>query len=306
MTLPSPVAEESRPAPPRRGTAPARACPNCATWVEDQFCPRCGQRNAERLVSVRRMVRDTLDDQLAVNGALPRTLGALLFRPGFLTEEYVAGRIARYLAPFRLYLLASIVFFVLVSWLTDPDRVFRNAQPAIREWEARHPGETPKVVDLKLDTLGAPAWTRPFSRRIIRQQDQVNALGPKEGLRMQLRGLQTNAPRAAFLLVPGFALLLHLLYLRQRRLYVEHFVFALHVQAFAFLVTAAALAMPSTAWRNLILVALLLGHLLWAMKRVYRQRWPVTLLKYAAVVSGYGVVLGATVVVLMVLSLFTV
>ncbi len=304
MTLPSPVAHESPPEPPRSGP-PARPCPNCGTWVDDHFCPRCGQRNAERLVSVRRIVRDTLEDQFALNGKLPRTLAALLVRPGFLTEEYVAGRIARYVAPFRLYLLASIVFFVLVSWITDADRVFRNAAPAIREWQARHPGETPKVVDLKLDTLGAPAWTRPLSRRILRQQDRVNALGPLEGLRVQLRSLQANAPRAAFLLVPGFALLLHLLYLRQRRLYVQHFVFALHVQAFAFLVAAAGLATPSTPWRNFILMALLLGYLLWAMKRVYRQGWPVTLLKFAAVVTAYGAVLGGTVVVLMVLSLFS-
>jgi hypothetical protein len=272
--------------------------------VDDQFCPRCGQRNAERLVSVRRIVRETLDDQFALNGALPRTLAALFLRPGFLTEEYTAGRIARYVAPFRLYLLASIIFFVFVSWVTDADRVVRNAAPALRQWQARHPGETPKVVDLKIDTVGAPAWTRPLSRRILRQQDEVNALGPVEGLRVQLRSFQANAPRAAFLLVPAFALLLHLLYLPQRRLYVEHFVFALHVQAFAFVVLAAGLAMPSVPSRNFVLTALLMGYLLLAMKRVYRQRWPVTLLKYAAVLVAYGAVLGGTVLALMVLALF--
>jgi hypothetical protein len=285
---------------------PERACPNCATWVDDQFCPRCGQRNAERLVSVRHIVRETLDDQFTLNGALPRTLAALLLRPGFLTGEYVAGRIARYVAPFRLYLLASVVFFIFVAWITNPDRMWQNVAPAMREWQAKHPGETPKVIDLKLDTLAGPAWMRPLSRRVIRQQDRINALGPLEGLRTQLRSFQANAPRAAFVLVPGFALLLHLLYLRQRRMYVEHFVFALHVQAFAFLVTAACLALPASAWRNFLLIALLLGYLALAMKRVYRQGWPITLLKHAAVVTAYGAVLVATVMVLMVLALFTI
>ncbi|CAA9316209.1 MAG: hypothetical protein AVDCRST_MAG68-1575 [uncultured Gemmatimonadetes bacterium] len=303
MTLPSPAAEESRPAPPRTGP-PARPCPNCGTWVDDRFCPRCGQRNAERLVSVRRIVRESLEDQFAVNGTLPRTLASLFLRPGLLTDEYAAGRIARYVSPLRLYLLASVVFFIFVSWITNPDRVWQNAEPALRQWQARHPGEQPKVINLGLDTLAAPAWTRPVSRRLLRQQDRVNALGPMEGLRVQIRGFQANAPRAAFLLVPAFAGLLQLLYLRRRRLYVEHFVFALHVQTFAFLVASAGLVMPALPSRNLVLMALLLGYLLLAMKRVYPQSWPMTLLKYAAVLTAYGFVLAATVLVLMVLALF--
>lgn len=302
MTLPSPVAEESRPEPPRTGP-PERPCPNCGTWVDDHFCPRCGQRNAERLVSARRIVRESLEDQFAFDGTLPRTLAALFLRPGLLTAEYVAGRIARYVSPLRLYLLASVVFFIFVSWITNPDRMWEKVQPAFREWQARHPGERPKVIDLKLDTLATPAWTRPLSRRILRRQDRVNAMDPLEGLRVQMRSFQANAPRAAFLLVPAFAGLLQLLYLR--RLYVEHFVFALHVQAFAFLLATASVAMPGVASRNFVLMALLLGYLLLAMKRVYRQGWPMTLLKCAAVVTAYGAVLAATVVVLMVVSLFT-
>jgi hypothetical protein len=87
--------------------------------VDDLFCGHCGQRNATRLVSVRNMLMDALEDQLSVNSALPRTLAGLLFRPGFLTREYVEGRIVRYIAPFRLYLVTSVLFFLGLS-LTPP------------------------------------------------------------------------------------------------------------------------------------------------------------------------------------------
>ena len=76
--------------------------------MSDRYCPRCGQRNAERLASLGSRVRDALTDELSLEARLPRTLGALLFRPGFLTREYFAGRIARYVLPFRLYLLYHV------------------------------------------------------------------------------------------------------------------------------------------------------------------------------------------------------
>ena len=283
---------------------PARPCPNCGTLVDDRFCPRCGQRNVERLVSVRRMLHDTLDDQLSVNSALPRTLRALLLRPGFLTREYTAGRIARYVTPVRLYLLASILFFLALAWVANADRIWREAGPAIRKWEAAHPGERPRNIEIGLDTLNTPRWTRPLARRILRQQDKLNAMSPLESLRVQMESFNRNAPRAAFLLVPAFAAILKLLYFR--RVYVEHFVFALHVQSFAFLVATAAVSIPSAfRWRNLVVTALLLGYLLWAMKAVYGEGWPKTLIRYAAVVVCYGSILGGAIVALTVLSLLT-
>ena len=304
MSQTAPVAPEASPPDPR--AAPARDCPNCGTWVDDRFCPRCGQRNAERLVSVRRILTDTLEDQLALNAALPRTLGALVFRPGLLTREYVAGRIARYLPPFRLYLVCSVVFFVALSGIADANRIWRDAGPAIREWEAKHPGKKPKNIELGIDTLSAPVWTRPLARRVLRQQDKLNAMAPLESLRVQTESFNRNAPRATFFLVPALAALLHLLHLRRRKLYVEHLVFALHVQSFAFLVAAAGLMIPSTLpWRNRIVGLILLGYLLWAMKVSYRQGWPKTLLKYAAVVVCYGSILGGTIAALTVISLLT-
>ena len=44
-----------------------------------------------------------------------RTLRALLFRPGYLSQQFLAGRRARYLSPFRLYFVLSVLFFLMVS-----------------------------------------------------------------------------------------------------------------------------------------------------------------------------------------------
>src|SRR5690606_30196862 len=99
-----------------RWRSPDEPCLNCGDSTPGRFCPTCGQRKAEVLVSVRTLLADVLEDQLVLNRALPRTLSALLFRPGLLTEEYVRGRIVRYIAPFRLYLVSSVLFFLLMSF----------------------------------------------------------------------------------------------------------------------------------------------------------------------------------------------
>ena len=52
------------------------------------------------------------EDLTHADSRLWRTLAALLFKPGHLTREFLAGRRARYLPPVRLYLVLSVLFFL--------------------------------------------------------------------------------------------------------------------------------------------------------------------------------------------------
>lgn len=51
----------------------------------------------------------------------------LLFKPGFLTEEYMKGRRASYLNPIRMYLFISALFFLLLASVFEP-RAEKKAQ----------------------------------------------------------------------------------------------------------------------------------------------------------------------------------
>lgn len=229
-----------------RVTLPVRVrrCPNCGEPVSGNFCANCGQRNTTRLVSIRRMAMEALEDQFSVNATLPRTLHGLLFRPGFLTREYLAGRIARYIPPFRLFLVTSLLFFALFPVLTSVGQFAEDAvERGAREADAARTKDNQNVknVNFGIDTTRLPNWLRPITRPVIRQEDRLNRMETRQVGRELLAGLARNVPRAVFLLLPIFALILKLLYLRQKRLYVGHFVFALHVHAFAFLLFTLAL-----------------------------------------------------------------
>ncbi|WP_266172124.1 DUF3667 domain-containing protein [Dyella subtropica] len=119
-----------------------------------------------------------------------------------------------------------------------------------------------------------------------------------EALERIKAGLFGVLPQTMFLMMPVFALLLKLAYLFKRRLYMEHLIVALHSHAFLFLtlLLAAVLALlkawiePHAAWAAYPLRWIEWGLALWApiyllvmQKRIYRQGWFMTTVKYFAI-----------------------
>jgi hypothetical protein len=93
-------------------------CLNCGTRLRGQYCGSCGQRSRNRLISIWQLLREAFGDLLELDSRLWRTLLPLLVRPGRLTRDYLEGRRARYMPPFRSYLVLSVVFFVVAFF--DP------------------------------------------------------------------------------------------------------------------------------------------------------------------------------------------
>ncbi|MBL8517373.1 MAG: DUF3667 domain-containing protein [Betaproteobacteria bacterium] len=104
-------------------TPESPSCRNCgaALGLADgrlaHYCPDCGQETDPRPPTVLELGRQLISHYASAEGRLWPTLWGLIARPGFLTTEYFAGRRRRYIIPTRLYLTASILFFVLVKVL---------------------------------------------------------------------------------------------------------------------------------------------------------------------------------------------
>ncbi len=91
---------------------PDGACKNCGTALTGAYCHNCGQRADEPRRVVVGLVQDFLVDTLAIDGKLARSIGLLLWRPGRLARRYLDGKRVKYSPPFRLYLFASVFFFL--------------------------------------------------------------------------------------------------------------------------------------------------------------------------------------------------
>lgn len=93
----------------------ATHCHNCGAAVDYHFCAVCGQSTILHVPSAGEFIHEFIGHYIALEGRLWKTLVLLLFKPGFLTWEYIQGRRVRYVEPLRLYLTFSILFFAVLK-----------------------------------------------------------------------------------------------------------------------------------------------------------------------------------------------
>ncbi|MBD8882400.1 DUF3667 domain-containing protein [Rhodanobacter sp. 7MK24] len=86
-------------------------CANCTTPLVGEFCHECGQSVHSVLQPMHHMFEETVETVLHIDSRIVHTLPPLFLKPGFLTLEYFSGRRVRYIAPFRLMFVLSLLCF---------------------------------------------------------------------------------------------------------------------------------------------------------------------------------------------------
>ncbi|MBS0580272.1 MAG: DUF3667 domain-containing protein [Proteobacteria bacterium] len=244
MNAPAPLPPAAPATPAAQAAAVAAPrCQNCGTAVPQRYCGRCGQRLEPPVHSLVHFAQVAAEDLTHADSRLWRTLAALMFRPGYLTAEFLAGRRGRYLPPVRLYLVLSVAFFVFAA-ATQPklallqvDTQNRTAQPvSIEGSEAAAPaGES---VQQRQDRLCKDAnYDGPWARQLQPAFAQACRNTVADGGRELQAAFLHNLPRAMFLFLPLLAAVMMLLYWWPRHYYVEHLLLLVHNHANIFLVT---------------------------------------------------------------------
>jgi hypothetical protein len=260
-------------------------CHNCGAAASGKFCPACGQETTLHVASAREFLHEFIGHYVALEGKLWKTLALLLFRPGKLTAEYIAGRRARYVQPLRIYLTLSIIFFALLKY--GPSELIKADPPAAARAAQVAPADDKVHVSTRIGDIN-PAW----EAKIL----QIGAMPHEQRMALIKTKFFAYVPYAMFCIMPLFALYLKLLYLRSGRTYGEHMLFALHTNAFAFLLLGLILMVPG-GWIATALFVWLVAYLPFAMRRVYggskwatAARWIVLMTVYmlsaAAVIFG--------------------
>ncbi len=94
------------------------ACANCDAPMYGEFCAQCGQPKKGMIRHLTGILADFLDSVFNLDSRTIRTIGPLFYKPGYLSNEYFAGRRTRYVTPLRLYLFLSVIAFLAVSMTT--------------------------------------------------------------------------------------------------------------------------------------------------------------------------------------------
>ncbi len=90
-----------------------KICLNCKSVIYGRFCHLCGQENVEPKETLWHLITHFVYDITHFDGKFFSTLKLLLFKPGYLSCEYIRGRRAAYLNPIRMYIFTSAFFFIL-------------------------------------------------------------------------------------------------------------------------------------------------------------------------------------------------
>lgn len=98
----------------RKGGPRETICPNCQTQLAGDFCHTCGQSAQSLRRPFGALFAESLETLLSLDGRLARTLPPLLLFPGRMTRAYLDGQRARFIPPFRLYVFASLIFFIIL------------------------------------------------------------------------------------------------------------------------------------------------------------------------------------------------
>jgi hypothetical protein len=258
---------------------PAGDCANCNASVSGKYCHECGQATVLHPPSAAEFLHEFVGHYVALESKLWQTLKLLVLKPGKLTLEYLAGRRVRYIEPLRVYLTFSLIFFALFKFMgedhnignvrvkgvpivkEDPQDTARREQRE-KAHAALKQGGQPKAAQIA-DAAEAADGSEPgalekFIDTVVDNRDKLK------------KAFFGYVPYAVFALMPVFAFYLKLLYFRSGRRYGEHLLFALHANAFAFLMLTLLMLLPGfIPYVGTLLFLWLAFYLPIAMRRVY-------------------------------------
>lgn len=91
------------------------ACANCGTALNGPYCSNCGQKASDFHRPFWWIFGEFLDSVFGYDSRTFRTIWLLFAEPGEFTRRYNAGQRASLLPPFRLFLIATVLFFVTLQ-----------------------------------------------------------------------------------------------------------------------------------------------------------------------------------------------
>lgn len=299
-------------------------CLNCNAVVAGRFCQTCGQENIEPKESFWVLATHFIHDLTHFDGKFFGTLKYLLFKPAFLSNEYLRGRRTSYLHPIRMYVFTSAFFFLIL---------FNFYQHKDQEGEKKESvAKTKEEVYFNEDSIKA------FSSQ--QYYDSVQNALPKEKrdnfivqsiqkkyfkLREKYHHEQVKIweavfekflhlfPQLLFVSLPLFALVLQLLYVRRKHFfYVDHVIFTIHLYCATFILILATLVVGSlvsiftkTQW-----VVGTMGYFgicfYWykAFRNFYSQSRKKTILKYVLLFFTINILMAILFLLFLLLSFF--
>ncbi len=187
-------------------------CSNCGIELSGKFCHVCGEKKTNPDdYSIKSFLKQSADVFFHFDSAVIRTLKLLFTDPGLVSLEYLEGKRVRYTKPLKLFVLVNIIYFLILNYIgfdtvTNPLADHMNSLV--------YGGLATRMVNDKLAKSGME-------------------LGKYANIFYD--SIYVHSKLLLVLMIPMFALVLKLVFIKRKRLYYEHLVFSSYFFTFALL-----------------------------------------------------------------------
>jgi hypothetical protein len=267
-------------------------CSNCGYVFAGvrNYCPRCGQKNKRLTAPLKYLLEEILESTLHFDSKSFRTVSSLLVKPGHLSVEFNSGRRANYVAPIRIYVFISFVFFLLLGLLngrSGGDAEEGQAGPkrgpvisfTIKQINSRDlAGLSLDQVDALMAKKGVPA-TRGY-KFVFHQMHKIANNGASAAEFSHL--LIKNISYMMFILMPVFGAWIYLFHRRKQKYFIESLVTSVHFHSYLFLILTVLVIIGALIKMELPILAMpIIGtiYLFLMFRKVFQQSVFLTLVK---------------------------
>ena len=119
----------------RRGRVPlaGAVCANCGAALRGPFCHDCGQTADTHKRSIGHLLIEGVESIFHLDGRVARTLPDLFIRPGRLARDLTEGRVARHVPPFRMFLVALLIWVFAAEYAGHQAAIGAERQATIQK-----------------------------------------------------------------------------------------------------------------------------------------------------------------------------
>ncbi len=184
---------------------PNTICPSCDSVTTGKFCSNCGEKKITRKdFTIKHFLEESIEGLTHFDSKFFRSIKNLFLKPGLLTVFFEEGKRVPYMKPLQLFIFCNLIFFLLVSTSNIFMIPLGNYYVNYEEYGFS------KIIDEKVITQARfPVFAEIFNEKIASQSK-------------------------AFIIffVPFIALFLSLFFLRKKKFFSLHLIFATHFFSF--------------------------------------------------------------------------
>lgn len=215
-------------------------------------------------LSLSHFLKDAFEEVFNFDSKFIRTIRLLIFKPGFLTNEIIAGKRVNYIKPFRIYIIVVVLHFLAFSFFKSGDIFAVDRFPLF------------KLV--------------PGIHELVHQYEVKSGLSHSVFIETVDQKIKDNLNVIFYFIVFVMALYFKLIYFRSGKYYIEHLYYMLHLISFGLI-------------RNIVLIPLVILDLIpiafvlaaitqltytWiSLKNVYHEGIGATTIKVFLTVFGF-------------------